>query len=116
MKSVATGLYGPHPLEADSINAFAKGVGPGAYALGRVDSEGRFLVSRVGRSDSDLNKRLHDHEGDYSQFKFAFYDTAKQAFERECQLYHDFDPPDNHVHPARPAGTNYSCPVVTCNL
>ena len=59
----------------------------------------------------DVAARLMDHVGDYKRFKFEYYGSAKAAFEKECRLYHDFDPPDNDVHPARSAGKDWKCPV-----
>ncbi len=107
----SSGLYGPHPLTLAGVSANVKGVGPGAYALGKTDANGTFYVDYVGRSDDDLAARLQRHTPEkYPQFKHAFYPSAKAAFEKECNLYHDFNPPDNKVHPARPRGTNWTCP------
>lgn len=104
-------LYGPFSLTADGVSNAVKGIGPGAYALGNSQSDG-FHIEYVGRSDDDLAKRLQDHVPEhYLQFKYGFYDSAKAAFEKECRLYHDFNPPDNKVHPARPKNANWSCPV-----
>jgi hypothetical protein len=116
MKSLVTGLQGPKPLTSTSIDNSVRGTSPGAYALGHVDSLSVFRVSYVGRSDSDLNARLHNHIGVYRHFIFWIVDTKRQAFEKECQLFHEYDPPDNDVHPARPPGTSYSCPVAICSL
>ncbi|MGA9364527.1 MAG: hypothetical protein WBW16_09190 [Bacteroidota bacterium] len=107
-------LHGPHPLTKKGIDDNVKGVGLGAYALGHVDQSNAFNVTRVGRSDDDLNKRLHDYEGLYESFKYAFLPNSKAAFEKECRLYHDFIPPDNIIHPAKPVGTDYKCPVAGC--
>jgi len=107
----STGLYGPHDLTELSINLNVGGIGPGAYALGYLNDAGNLVVQRVGRSDNDLSNRLHDYIGQYRVFKFAFFNSAKDAFEKECQLYHDFMPEDNINHPDRPTATNYSCPV-----
>lgn len=108
----STGLYGPHSLTQEGIDAAVKGVAPGAYALGDVNANNTFIVRYVGRSDTDLNDRLKDWVGDYRQFKYAFYPTAKAAFEKECHLFHDFGETtlDNAVHPARPAGSDWKCP------
>lgn len=105
-----TGLRGPFPLNKRSIDGNVASTSAGAYALGRVE-DGTFYVSYVGRSDSDIGDRLHDHVGSYSSFKFEYFATAKAAFEKECRLYHDFDPPANKAHPARPSNTNWKCPV-----
>ena len=89
--------------------------GIGAYALGKV-ANGTFYVSYVGRSDTNLNKRLKNHIGDYKAFKYGHYSTTQEAFEKECHLYHDFNPKelDNEIHPQRPAYTYYNCPVAGC--
>ncbi len=112
----STGLFGPHPLTSNGVSVAVKGVGPGAYALGTVDQNNVFHVSYVGRSDDDLAARLQKHVPEpYKHFKYAFYPSAKDAFDKECNLFHDFEPPDNKVHPARPKGTKYPCPVADCD-
>ncbi|KAA3634063.1 MAG: hypothetical protein DWP97_07820 [Calditrichaeota bacterium] len=111
---ITTNLYGPYELTAKEIDRVVQNVSPGAYALGKV-KEGVFYVSRIGRSDNDINNRLHDYVGDYVHFKYRYYDTKKAAFEKECSLYHDFEPPDNVIHPDRPNGTYYSCPISSCD-
>ncbi len=108
-----SGLFGPHPLNEGSITAVVKGIGAGAYALGREDANGTFYVNYVGRSDSDLGKRLKDHVGNYQSFKYGFFlRTANGAFLAECRLFHDFGAYtlDNKVHPARPQGSDWKCP------
>jgi len=115
----ATGLHGPHNLTADGVAAAVKGVGPGAYVLGTLKTDGVFYVSYVGRSDSDLAARVLDHVAKpYAHFKYGFYSTAVEAFKKECQLYHDFGQLalDNECHPAKPRGTWHSCPVLNCGL
>lgn len=107
-----SGLYGPHSLTKSGVEDNVTGVGPGAYALGNTKDDGKFYLEYVGRSDDDLAARLQQHVPErYLQFKHAFYESAKAAFEKECHLYHDFSPPDNKVHPARPRGKDWSCPV-----
>ena len=109
----STGLRGSFPLTENGIDSNVTRTSPGAYALGRVE-DGTFYVSRVGRSDSNVNSRLHDHISDYPRFKYEYYSSAKTAFEKECRLYHDFKPPANKVHPARPQGSNWKCSA--CNI
>lgn len=110
MKS--SGLYGPYTLSEQSITNNVTHTSPGAYALGET-REGTFYISYVGRSDCDVADRLQDHVGKYEQFKYGYLDSAKAAFEKECRLYHDFEPPDNKVHPARPQNANWVCLVCT---
>jgi hypothetical protein len=107
-----SGLYGPYNLTGPGILAAVSSNGmPGAYALGRTNSSNVFEISYVGRSDSDVATRLQNWIGSYAHFKFDYFSTAAAAFEKECQLYHDFNPPDNVVHPAKPANSNVKCPV-----
>jgi hypothetical protein len=110
----STGLYGPHQLNQQNINQYLAGKGPGVYVLDST-TDGNFKVDYVGRSDDDLPGRLKKWIGEgYAYFKYGYYKTMKAAFEKECQIYHDFDPPDNIIHPDAPNGTNYVCPVSGC--
>jgi hypothetical protein len=109
-----TGLSGPFNLTADGVSAAVKQKSPGAYALGKTEN-GAFAVHYVGRSDVDLAARLQQHVFKwYPHFKCGYLPSPKSAFEKECRLYHDFNPPDNDVHPARPSNSNWGCPV--CNI
>ena len=105
-----SGLRGPFPLTANGINDNVISTSAGAYALGRSE-DGMFYIDYVGRSDSDVNDRLHDHVGENPQFKYEYYSSSKAAFEKECRLYHDFEPPRNKIHPDRPNSSNWKCPV-----
>lgn len=105
-----SGLNGPYNLTSTGIAANVTRTSPGAYALGEL-KDGTFHIHYVGRADDDVAGRLGDHVSKwYPHFKFGYFNNSKAAFEAECRLYHDFDPPDNKVHPAKPANSNYSCP------
>ncbi len=106
----SSGLRGPFPLTHQGINDNVNKTFPGTYTLGKIKIP-TYYIARVGRSDDDVNRRLHDYIGDYEQFKFEYYPSPKAAFDKECLLYHDFKPPDNKIHPDRPSGTNWKCPV-----
>ena len=108
----SSGLRGPYPLTKDGIDGEVTSISPGAYALGHSDNN-TFYIDYVGRSDTDVNDRLHDHIGDNPQFKYEYYASSKAAFEKECHLYHDFKPPRNNIHPARPQGRDWECPRCT---
>lgn len=85
----------------------------GNYALGHK-KEKNFFVQYVGRSDDDLNKRLKDWVGDYKRFKYSYASSPKAAFEKECKNYHDFGEKKrlkNDIHPDRPNGSSWKCPV-----
>ena len=108
----SSGLKGPHTLSADGVDRAVTKTSAGAYALGCVDTQNTFAISYVGRSDNDIGKRLKDHIGKYKQFKFDYFGSPKAAFEKECNLYHDFGETalDNNIHPARPADSDWKCP------
>jgi hypothetical protein len=99
-------------LSDEAINNIVTKTSPGVYALDKTSS-GPFKPSYVGRSDSDINARLHRwaNDGRYKFFQGRYCDSAEEAFEAECQLYHALAPEDNINHPARPNGSNWSCPV-----
>lgn len=105
-----TGLYGPFDLTDEVIDKVVKGVGAGAYALGTSeDNEVLKNIYRIGRSDTDLNRRLKEYVGTYKHFKYAFYPNAHDAYRKECELYHNFTPRDNAIHPDKPNGTSHKC-------
>ena len=111
-----TGLKGSYTLDNETIDKVVTRTSPGAYALGYV-KDNMFYVCYVGRSDTDINDRLKQHVGEkpkYSKFKFDYFGSPKAAFEKECNLWHDFGGPegslDNKSHPDRPDGSNWKCP------
>jgi hypothetical protein len=105
-------MEGPYKLDAKTIDAQITHKSPGNYALGKKNDEGTFLVGYIGRSDSDLGARLKSWVGNTTRplFKFSYATSAKAAFEKECNNYHDFDPPGNASHPDRPKDTTWRCP------
>jgi hypothetical protein len=105
-----TGLKGPFALTEAAINQEVSQTSPGAYALDQSHESGGFHITYVGRSDQDVNARLKEHLGKYKRFKFEFYGTAQEAFEKECGLYHDFNPPAKITHPERPTQSGWKCP------
>jgi len=104
-----TGLTGPFPLIEAKINAEVAEKAPGVYMLDRAHEEGPFHISYVGRSDEDLNKRLHEHSGKYKRFKFEYHKSPEEAFAKECELYHRYNPPSTIAHPPRPIGSKWKC-------
>lgn len=105
-------MRGPYKLDKETIDKVVTKTAPGNYAFGKKNDEGTFEVGYVGRSDSDVNARLKAWIGNTKRpmFKFSYASSAKAAFEKECQNYHDFDPPGNDKHPDRPFGNNWKCP------
>ena len=106
-------MNGPYELTNEKIDQTITRTTPGNYALGYV-RELTFYVLYVGRSDDDVNARLKQWVGHsrYTHFMFSYARSSRDAFEKECKNYHDFDvPPDNKEHPKRPNGTDWKCPV-----
>ena len=113
----STGLGESYPLTAEKIDEKVEKKRIGVYVLGHM-GEKSFIVEYVGRSDDELNGRLHWWIGKgYPRFKFGYNRTVKAAFEKECTIYHDFGGKkklDNDIHPQRPKGENCPCPVSGC--
>lgn len=112
-----------YELQAEDIDSVVSDeLEYGNYRLGILDSQKQFWVFYVGRSDKNLNKRLHDHIDEelfekiraenIIYFDFNTAKDEKDAFQRECDDYHTFksDFLLNKNHPDRPNGTSYQCP------
>src|SRR3954465_4789442 len=104
-----TGLNGPFLLKAQEIDTEIKENVGGVYILDRSHEDGPFHISYVGRSDTDLKARLLEHGGKYKRFKFEYCASPEEAFAKECNLYHDFNPPSTIAHPPRPNGSGWKC-------
>ncbi|MEX2575288.1 MAG: hypothetical protein WD382_01420 [Halofilum sp. (in: g-proteobacteria)] len=110
-------MGGSHPLTDSKIDEIVTKTSPGNYALG-YQGENSFIVQYVGRSDSDVNSRLHDWaaKGKHKRFKFSYASNRKAAFEKECRNFHDFGGTEklqNSAHPDRPNDSDWECPVCT---
>jgi hypothetical protein len=105
-----TGLMGPYQLTFDGISSAVTRRSAGVYALGHTDADGKFHIQHIGRSDTDVCEKLRDYIGSNTKFKYGYLPSSKTAFEKECDLFHDFTPPGNRIHPDRPAGSNLECP------
>jgi hypothetical protein len=111
----STIVAGPYRLTLQKITEVVTEISPGNFTLGRI-WEDRFQVHYVGRADEDVAKRLHDlakHDHRYGAFTFSYAPTAKAAFDKVCEDFHDFGASeglDNPGHPERPAKTDWLCP------
>jgi hypothetical protein len=111
----STDIAGPFRLTRQKITEVVTGISPGNYTLGRV-REDRFQGLYVGRADEDVAKRLHvwaKHDHRYGAFVFTYALTARAAFDKECEDFHDFggtEGLDNPGHPELPAKTDWLCP------
>jgi len=110
---VTLNMEGSFDLNETTIDAKVTRKSAGNYALGKINKNGGLTVSYVGRSDSDVNDRLKywAENSTHKKFKFSYAASSKEAFEKECQNYHDFNPPENDIHPDKPDGSNLKCPV-----
>ena len=100
-------------MTREEVNQRVTRTSPGYYKLYAIHPRDGGIVRYVGRSDSDVRMRLLQHadEGRYRWFEFDYATSPKDAFEHECRLWHRHQPPDNNLHPDRPTGTNWKCPV-----
>jgi len=101
-------------LTNENIDKVVTKTSPGVYVLDRTTGGG-FQVNYVGRAEKDLNARLKDWVGTkYKYFKFEYATSPKNAFEKECEIWHDYGglegKLDNEKHPERPDGTDWKCP------
>lgn len=108
-------MSGPYKFNSNKINEVITRTSTGNYALGYVKNDGKFIVQYVGRADADVNARLLQHIGEnYTEFKFSYATSPKDAFEKECINYHDFggnEKLQNKIHPDRPSNSkNWKCP------
>jgi hypothetical protein len=106
-----SGLLGPYDLSFDGVELALPQAQCGVFALGHVDAAGTFRVQRVGRDDQDLRRILRGLIGSSNCFKFAPAASPREAFGRECELFHRLRPPGNIIHPDRPKGSDWRCPV-----
>ncbi|HEY1239868.1 MAG TPA: hypothetical protein VGF16_04885 [Bryobacteraceae bacterium] len=103
-------LYGPFQLTQQAIDAHLQADSPGVYALGSIRNN-LFIVSYIGRADADLKAGLKGHvPGPYPQFKFTYAVSARDAFLKECEIYHEYIGLDNRRHPCPPRETDLRCP------
>ncbi|MEU3502190.1 GIY-YIG nuclease family protein [Streptomyces hundungensis] len=80
----------------------------GTYVLYADDGRPTY----VGRSDTDIRRRLlrhcSDRRGDY--FTYDVHHSATSAYMVECALFHLLTPDaSNRIHPARPEGHRVPC-------
>lgn len=103
-------LYGPFQLTEKGIESNLQAKSPGVYALGDT-KDNLFIVRYVGRADADLKAGLKTHvSGPYPQFKFTYALSARDAFLKQCELYHDYVGLANNGHPCPPRGLTLLCP------
>ncbi|PSG99833.1 MAG: hypothetical protein BRC28_02585 [Nanohaloarchaea archaeon SW_4_43_9] len=93
-------MSGKHKLTNSNVNQKVKEQ-IGVYKL--YNSHGG-PVRYVGMSDH-VKDRLKNHTGDYSYFEVNYYQSERDAYERQGQLFHQHGGKkklDNERHPPRP--------------
>lgn len=73
----------------------------------------------VGRSDTDLCRRLLEHAGSGmgEYFRYDVHPTRSHAFRAECSLYHALDGPlANRIHPDTPDYLDLDCAFCSTSL
>lgn len=121
-KITKSGLGRPLPLDAKTIEEHVdNGEGwssASVYVLGGIrkgsDGKPRFAIRYVSHVDGDLGEELRRHIGKYKGFRFKFFRSTHNAYDRECEIYHEFSPSDNAGHPEKPKNTKFTCPVPSC--
>jgi predicted GIY-YIG superfamily endonuclease len=108
-------MKGPFELKNEVIDEKVQKNMIGNYALGFAGGNGVMSVNYVGRSDTDLNRRLKDHTSEgYTHFMYSYALSIEIAYIKECHDYHAFVDKhfrlDNENHPAKPENINSQCP------
>ena len=122
-------MRGPFILTDEEVNNRVDSGKMGNYAYGYLqEREGRqiFIVRYVGRSLTDLREEIksrHKSEAKFTKldceyFKFSYAGSVREAYEKECQNFHDFGEQEsllNEDHPSKPTDNgSYHCPVPSC--
>lgn len=101
------------PRSISRVDTYVTKTSAGAYILSR---DGK-AVHYVGRSDTDLAKRIKSYANEGLNYKFFWFEytaSPMQAYYLECEWWHKYAPLDNDNHPAVPPGTYWKCPVPGC--
>lgn len=101
------------PYQINYVDYYIPLISPGVYILSRNGNTAAY----VGRSDSNLSARLKQSSKEgysYPFFWFEYTDSARDAYFKECEYYHRYNPQDNINHPAAPFGTNWKCSMMGC--
>lgn len=112
MKSFSPRLYKYEPW---LVKALIPEGYKGTYILYSWN-DGEVKPTYIGRSDTDLQRRLinHPYLNKTDFFEFHILESAEKCFLSEAALYHCFKGDLlNSIHPASPAFSTLSCPFCT---
>lgn len=120
-------MDGPFTLNQANIDKVRQQAG--AYILGGRSGDGKLWGCYVGRSDDDISARLQywldlitgarragndtdrcilrSEPGSYWRL---YANTAREAYNEECRVYHKHGYTCNAIHPAKSSDV-WSCPV-----
>ncbi len=113
------GLQGPYKLIGAEIHRVVPEKKPGAFAVGICDARGTFIPRVAGMSSNNIAARLCQETEHHAYFKVRVTNSAKEAFNEWCFLYHLYcgdkkaalctleDP----SHPQHPTEESWKCPV-----
>ena len=113
--SVSAETAGSEPVFGPPQPLFSTISIPKVWNLFDVARDGNiFLVKFVGRADECLNYTLKNYVGQYKMFKFSYALTLRDAFEKECRSFHEFNKYnnlENKQHPEPPKNIEVACPL-----
>jgi hypothetical protein len=98
------------PLTSSSVAETVTKTAPGVFIMGQ-SIDGSFHVKYVGWDERDVASALKFQVGLFNRYKFEYAETAEEAFEKACILYHMFLPAKNKAHPERPTARDIECPM-----
>jgi hypothetical protein len=85
---------------------------PGVFVLDPPEPRVRVAGGFVGRSDTDIATTLERHvKTGFKTFAYCYVKSATEAYDRECEMWHEWKPTANPAHPTRPAGTKIPCAI-----
>ena len=88
---VSSGMNGPYDYDLSTINKEIIRTQSGYYALGHLDLDGNFIIKYVGKSESDVRRRLKELlPSKYKMFKFSYAISQQTSFLKdvsELQYY-----------------------------
>lgn len=100
------------PYNISEVEKYLKDGAIGVYILSRGDNVAHY-VGRSGNLKARLQRHGQDNQG-YIHFWYEQVNSALEAYDLECELYHKYNPSDNENHPAIPPGSTWTCPVTGC--
>jgi hypothetical protein len=105
--------------KSDDLSAVDPNREFGVYIL----TNGNNMVDYVGRSDTNLKRRLRGTiaaQPGCKYYWFSYETSMRNAYLKECRLYHKYrlDDPEigyNQMHPGVPTDANWRCPNRNCH-